>query len=218
MAKEKSSRIDLRTRNWTFLVYPESSPEDWRNIINAERIPWVESPLHEGELNPDSEGEKKPHWHIVLLFDGKKSFEQVREISDKLNAPIPQKVASMRYLVRYLAHLDHPDKKQYSPADIVSHGGAEVHQHLQPPASERYELIGEMMDFVRDSEITEISELHDYARVKRFDDWFPLLCDNSGYIMEQYIKSRRHAFYADKEERRKNTNAKELKNIATPPI
>ncbi|MGZ9475178.1 replication protein, partial [Staphylococcus epidermidis] len=26
----------------------------------------------------------------------------------------------------------------------------------------------------------------------RFDDWFPLLCDNSTFIMSNYIKSIRH--------------------------
>ncbi|MET2064577.1 hypothetical protein ABXM48_13300, partial [Enterococcus faecium] len=40
--------------------------------------------------------------------------------------------------------------------------------------------------------ITEIKDLIDYAMSERFDDWFPLLCDNSAYIIGQYIKSNRH--------------------------
>ena len=32
----------------------------------------------------------------------------------------------------------------------------------------------------------------DYAMENRFDDWFPLLCDNSAFIMNNYIKSIRH--------------------------
>jgi len=32
---------------------------------------------------------------------------------------------------------------------------------------------------------------------ERFDDWFPLLCDNSAYIMDSYIKSNRHRAEVD---------------------
>ncbi|WP_428270135.1 hypothetical protein [Enterococcus faecium] len=40
--------------------------------------------------------------------------------------------------------------------------------------------------------MTEMKDLIDYALESRFEDWFPLLCDNSAFIMEQYIKSNRH--------------------------
>ncbi len=44
-----------------------------------------------------------------------------------------------------------------------------------------------MIDFVRENEIDEIQDLIDYAMINRFDDWFPLLCDNSTFIMSNYI-------------------------------
>ncbi|WP_423752540.1 hypothetical protein [Enterococcus faecium] len=59
-------------------------------------------------------------------------------------------------------------------------------------SAERYELIREMMSFVDSKNITEIKDLIDYAMSERFDDLFPLLCDNSAYIIGQYIKSNRH--------------------------
>lgn len=184
---------DGRTRNWTFIVYPDSAPEKWRGIIDAEHIQWIESPKHEGELNPDNETEKKPHWHVLLLFEGKKSFEQVREISDKLNATVPQICKNAKGLVRYFAHMDNPEKKQYSVSDIVGHGGANVAAYLKATGFSRYQLIGEMRQWVEDNGCKEFYVLFDYAFAKRFDDWFPLLCDNSAYIMGEYIKSRRHA-------------------------
>jgi len=189
-AEEK--RAGKRTRNWTFLVYPDSAPENWRNVINSEHIPWIESPLHEGEKNPDNESEKKPHWHVMLMFESIKTFEQVKTFTDSLNAPIPQMVASAPGLVRYMVHLDHPEKKQYNVADIIGHGGADVVAMLRPTSSTRYQLIGEMMTFVRERGIMELSDLLDYAMAERFDDWFPLLCDNSAYIVGEYIKSCRH--------------------------
>lgn len=187
----KRKKKDERTRNWTFVVYPESAPENWRDIIDELHVPWVESPLHDKDVNPDGEI-KKPHWHIALMFSSNKSYDQIREITMKLRAPNPQKVANAKGLVRYFAHMDNPEKYQYSKTDIIAHAGAEIASYLAVTTAERYDLIREMMAFVKENDIVEIKDLLDYAMDERFEDWFPLLCDNSAYIMDSYIKSNRH--------------------------
>lgn len=192
MVKRKSSNSkDERTRNWTFIVYPESAPENWREIINDLHTPWIESPLHDKDVNPDGEI-KKPHWHVMMMFSNKKSYEQVREITFQLRSPNPQKVANPKGMVRYFLHLDNPEKIQYSKSGLVAYCGADFAQYLTVSKGERYELIREMMEFVNNNRIIEMKDLLDYAMDQRFDDWFPLLCDNSAYIMDSYIKSNRH--------------------------
>lgn len=187
----KRKKIDERTRNWTFVVYPESAPENWREIIDELHVPWVESPLHDKDVNPDGEI-KKPHWHVVMMFSSNKSYDQIREITMKLSAPNPQKVANTKGLVRYFAHMDNPEKFQYKKADIIARAGADIASYLAVSTAERYDLIREMMAFVKDNNIVEIKDLLDFAMDERFEDWFPLLCDNSAYIMDSYIKSNRH--------------------------
>ncbi|MCX4270580.1 MAG: replication protein [Lachnospiraceae bacterium] len=190
---EKKSRVtkDDRTRNWTFVAYPESVPQNWRDILDEQHIQWIESPLHDKDLNADGEA-KKAHWHILVMFEGNKSFEQIKELTEQIHATIPQKCASVKGLVRYMAHLDNPEKVQYDRGAIIGHGGVDVAEYLKPTSSSRYQLIGEMMDFVRDNDIIELEDLAYYARTERFDDWFPLLCDNSAYIMGEFIRSRRN--------------------------
>ena len=39
-----SKRKDERVRNWTFIVYPESAPDKWRDILDDMHVPWIESP------------------------------------------------------------------------------------------------------------------------------------------------------------------------------
>lgn len=180
-----------RTRSWTFILYPESAPTNWRDIIDEEHIQWIESPLHDKDLNADGEP-KKPHWHILLMYESVKDYEQVKAITEKLIATVPQKCNGARGLVRYMAHLDNPEKAQYNVSDIISHGGADAAELLKPSSSERYKLIGEMIDFIREQDVIEFLDIVSYARDNRFDDWFPLLCDNSAYIVNQYIKSNRH--------------------------
>lgn len=192
MSGNKSSgNKETRTRNWTIVLYPESAPENWRDILDELHIEWVESPLHDKDLNADGEP-KKPHWHVLLMFGGVKSWEQVLEITGQLNAPIPQRCHNAKSMVRYMAHLDNPSKAQYSVSDIIGHGGVDLSEMLRPSSSERYTLIAEMTEFISDNDITEFKDLLDYARMYQFDTWFPLLCDNSAYVIGQYIKSNRH--------------------------
>ena len=191
MADKKTREKDTRTRTWTVVLYPESAPENWRNIIDDMHIEWVESPLHDIDVNATGEV-KKAHWHILLMFGGVKSYEQVKELTDSLNAPIPERCHNAKAMVRYMAHLDNPDKAQYSINDIQPHGGVDLADLLRPSSSERHTIIDEMLTYVQDNSIIEIQDLMDYARMYERDRWWPLICDNSCYVVGQYIKSKRH--------------------------
>jgi len=189
--KNQSRNADGRTRNWTFILYPESAPTDWKDILQEMHIEVIISPLHNKDTNPDGEI-KKAHYHVLLMFPSVKSYQQVLDITKQLNASVPQQARSAKGVVRYMLHLDNPEKYQYEQKDIITFGGADVLNLLKPTATDRYQLINEMRQFVADNNITEFIQLFDYAAEARFDDWFPLLCDNSAYVIGQYIKSNRH--------------------------
>lgn len=187
---EKTRGSD-RTRNWSVVVYPDSAPENWRDILDDLHLEWVESPLH--EFDTDANGEcKKAHWHLLLMFGGVKSYEQVCEVVKPLNCPIPQRCHNAKAMVRYMAHLDNPDKYQYSTADIVSHGGVDILELLRPSASERYSVLKDMCEYIKENDIHEFSDFVFYAMSEHFDDWYPFLVDNSAYFIGQVIKSNRH--------------------------
>lgn len=189
--KKSSGNKETRTRNWTIVLYPESAPKNWRDIIDELHIEWVESPLHDKDINGDGEV-KKPHWHILLMFGGVKSYEQVLEVTKELNCPIPVRCHNVKAMVRYMAHLDNPEKAPYSTSDIKAHGGVDLSDLLKPSSSERYAIIGDMLAYIRANHVIEFQDLMDYALANEFDTWFPLLCDNSAFVVGQYIKSQRH--------------------------
>lgn len=195
----ENEKKDRRSRNWTLVVYPESAPENWRELLDKMRVPWIESPKHDSDVNPDGTV-KKAHWHILLMFGSKKSFRQVKEITDELNAPIPQPCRNIVGMVRYFAHLDNPEKYQYKVSDIIGHCGADPQQYFETTSqkkADRYRYIKDMMDFVDEQGITEFADLLRYARVKRYDDWFQSLCDDSSFVIGQYIKSVRYSSEKD---------------------
>ena len=185
---------DTRFRNWSFVVYPDSAPENWRDLLDDQHIEWVESPLHDRDLNATGEL-KKAHWHVLVMFDGKKSYEQVLDLIRSLNCTVPQKVQSAKGLVRYMAHLDNPEKVQYDRSLIVGHGGVDVAELLKPTASARYVLLREISEFILDHDVYEFEDLWFFAMNNRFDDWFPLLCDSSTIALSALLKSRRYKRY-----------------------
>lgn len=189
-AKRSEDRKLSRTRSWTFIVYPDSAPQNWRDIIDEEHIEWVESPLHDKDVNADG-SPKKPHWHVLVMYESVKAYEQVKELTDKLNCPVPQKCNGAKGLVRYMAHLDNPEKVQYDRFKIIGHGGADVAELLRPSASESLAIQGEMIDFIFENDVTEYIDLVMYARRNR-PEWFEELTCRS-FNMVQIIKSRRHA-------------------------
>lgn len=43
------------------------------------------------------------------MFPSVKSYEQILEITNKLNTPPPQKAMSAKGVVRYMIHMDNPE-------------------------------------------------------------------------------------------------------------
>lgn len=186
MAEKK----DTRVRNWSFILYPESAPNDWKKKLENLKIKIGISPLHDKDFNEGTGEVKKPHYHILLCFDGKKSYEQILEITKNLNASIPERVISPSGLIRYFVHRDNPDKAQYQIKDIVVFGDLDIISPFKT-ATTRYECIKEMINYIKNNGITEFQDLMDYAIIEQ-EEWFRYLCDNSAYIVQEYIKSCRH--------------------------
>lgn len=183
---------DSRTRNWSIIVYPDSAPENWQEIIDSNHIEWACSPLHDKDMNEDNTP-KKPHYHVQLCFSGKKSFEQILEITKAVNGPIPFPTQDLKGAIQYFTHRNNPEKYQYDKSDIKVFGGFDLEAMFAPTKSERYKFIREMQNFVVETDIQEYSDLMDYARENN-EDWFKLLCDNSSVAMKHYIDSRRYKY------------------------
>lgn len=195
-----AAKADERGRNFTFVIYPgDSAPGNYAEILDDMHLQWAESPIHDKDLNGDGQP-KKAHIHIAIFFDGKKTLEQVNEISQKVNGTIAQKVHNAQSLIRYFAHLDNPEKAQYSVSGIKSHGGLDIKNILAPSSSQRYEILREIMLFCVESDIFEFSDLCQYALDNHFDDWYPILVDHNTLVITKFLDSRRYKYRKGTEE------------------
>ena len=131
----RERKPDVRARAWTFIVYPESAPENWRDVLDGFHLQWACSPLHDRDVNATGEP-KKAHWHILLSFGGKKGYGQIWSISEAINGTRPQVCQDQKALIRYFSHRDNPEKAQYKASDIEARGGFDLEEYLKPTASE----------------------------------------------------------------------------------
>lgn len=177
---------DGRARNFACVVYPESAPENWLQIIAEAKIPVLVSPLHDRDLNPTGEPKKK-HYHVISLYENKKNEEQAREFFESFGGVGCEVVKSIRGYARYLCHLDNPEKAQYSTADVLQYGGADFLDIIELP-TDRLAVIREMQAWLRDNQIVSYAALMDYAADNK-PDWFKVLCESASYVMDKYLKS-----------------------------
>ena len=181
-----SGKSEYKTRNWVTVMYPDSAPEGWRDTLREWCVQAFVSPLHDQDKDPTGEA-KKPHWHVLILWDGPKPRAYVEKRVEELGGVGCQPCNSARGYARYLCHLDNPDKAQYDPANVECFGGADYLEVIALPG-ERRKLVGEMMDWCRENQITQYVDLADYAKANR-EDWFRTLVDNSTMVMYRYLRS-----------------------------
>lgn len=175
-----------RFRNFATVVYPDSAPENFKDILSDLKIPCFISPFHDEDTNLNGEP-KKPHYHVMIMFEGKKSFDQVQEIFNQIGGVGCELVNSIRGYARYLCHMDNPEKKQYNIEDVVSFGGAD-YMSICSLAVDKYKAIGEMMDYCNSEGIVSFGYLCLYSKEYRMD-WFRILCDSGAFIIKEYLKS-----------------------------
>jgi hypothetical protein len=149
------------------------------------------SPLHDRDV--DENGEiKKAHYHIVVVADGPISKSRADKIIEPFGGTkSAEYIMSLTGYVRYLAHMDSPEKAQYDPTEIIALNGADLASVLKPSQSDKYKTIGEIMRFCAENQIYEFSALSRYAMQEQ-KEWFAVLTEKP-YLIVQYLASLRHS-------------------------
>lgn len=182
----------VKKRNWAMVLYPESAPCDWKDILIQTGLPCAISPLHNKDLNPTGEP-KKAHFHIILCYSGPTSFNVVKSLCDKLNQPIPKDLESVRGYYRYLTHKDNPDKAQYSESDIVVLNGFNILDFVELTRSEVDSIKKKLQNIIREFNILEYRDFMDYVLDNLSPEEYSVASSNTLFF-DRYISSNRHSF------------------------
>lgn len=201
---EDNKRQDARLRVWKAMIYPESAKPNWMQIIESEGVCCCVSPIHdkdrytqedidkrewpEGDPVPEVGDLKKPHYHLVIQYSGKRSFTQVYEFLKVLyvdgKAPIPQiPYGDIDRAVQYLVHWNNKEKAQYLRSDIVSINGFDYQIYFKLNSEQEEEVFDGIMQYIIDHGIVEIWDLMFHLR---------LLAKKTNLYAEMYRFCRKH--------------------------
>lgn len=185
-AGRKRRHGGYKTRNWATILYPESAAEGWRDILRGWCCQALLSPLHDKDKNPD-ETPKKPHYHLMVMWDGPKAQSLMEERFAELGGVGCQPCNSSRGMARYLCHMDNPEKFQYRVEDVEAFGGAN-YLDIIALESDRRQTIAEMCDWCDKVGCISFAELSREAR-NNHPVWWQALTSNSTMIMFRYVRS-----------------------------
>lgn len=178
-----------RARVWTCILYPDSMPANFIDILSNMQLPIVLSPLHDSDVQSDG-SLKKVHYHLIIMYGGKKSYYQVCNDLSPLRGTIPQRVRDTRSTVRYLIHKDNPEKAQYSFNDINTFGGVTIRDYFNEKIN-RDDLFYQIVDFIESEDITEFCDLVTYTRYNK-PEWKDIIFSSYTIFFNSYLTSRRN--------------------------
>ena len=183
-------------RTWAFVVYPESLPKNYEEIITNTGLPMAFSPLHDKDVNPTGEV-KKPHYHVIVYYENATTYNNVKtNVTDILNGTIPIKLESMRGMYRYHLHLDNPEKYQYDDRDRKFYNGFDIDMASKLTKTEKNKLIREIHDFIKNYKVFEYSDLMDLLKDNDYLNLYEVAQENTIYF-NAYIKSRKYKHKED---------------------
>lgn len=179
--------LTKRSNKWAFLLYKESAPENYIDILEEMQVPYILSPWHDQDVDKKTGELLKAHKHGALFFDSLKSYTQVSELlAENLNTPKKvQIVLSPKGMLDYFTHAQNPDKTPYNAEDIESGAGFDLDQFLVEQQSGRF--INEVIDLINDYNFTEFQDLVIYARHN--DPRLLTLIMNRTYFFTKFIES-----------------------------
>lgn len=168
MAKEKS-------RYFTFLLYPESLPEDWEMKLESIGVPIAISPIHDKDLS-DMEGQKykKAHYHVIYVAKNPVTTDSVRKkvrqiLGSQSLSMVQIVVQSMENIYLYLTHesKDAIAKKKhvYDKKDIKLLNNFDIDRYITLDVEDKDDMLNEVCDMIDDHDLANMRELRRFVRV-----------------------------------------------------
>lgn len=167
MSKDKS-------RYFTFLLYPESIPEDWELRLESIGVPMAISPLHDKDLS-DVEGQKykKSHYHVIYVAKNPVTADSVRYkvkglLGDKSVALVKIIVTSIENMYLYLTHesKDAIAKKKhiYKKSDIKLLNNFDIDRYIKLDVEDKDDMLNEVCDMIDEHDLANMRELRRFIQ------------------------------------------------------
>lgn len=172
-----------KARYFSFIIYPESIPTDWRVCLEKLGLAMAISPLHDCDEKRDSKtwddnndlivnGKhyKKPHYHVLYIAKNPVTTESVRK---KIKRALGVKAVSHIEIVdsventfKYLTHESKDavakNKHVYAKTDIVYLNDFDIDRYVTLDENQKRELRNNLLDMIRKEHIVNVIHLFSF--------------------------------------------------------
>lgn len=165
-----------------YIVYPDSAPSDWVEILKNQGYVFVVSPLHDKDISANGEP-KKAHYHVLVVWTtAPTKWQTACGICETLNCPCCLPIANLRTKYDYLTHKNDANKAQYDPKDIVCVNGFSISNFEGLAMDEVKRIVIELTKLCFDECITEYSDLMHYLLANEMHDAFDVASNRTVYF------------------------------------
>lgn len=194
----------MKGRDWSTIVYEDKYKIEYIiDMLEDSGIICAISPRHDKDIYTQEDYEKwerknenkpewkvgdfkKPHYHVLIHFNGPTTYNNIKNICDMIGATIPKKVYSNAGYYKYLCHLENDDKAKYEPKDIKIINGFEVTM----TDNEEIVMTQEIIRDIKTQEFREYKDIVDYYDEIGDLDRFNLVKKQVNFF-SKYINSKR---------------------------
>ena len=192
-----ANSTDNRFRNGTFLVYPDSAPDNWIEILRLQHVPFIVSPLHDKDKDlSEYDGDlvlvsKKAHWHVAIICDGNKPLSYFTELSRSVNGSATAwKIQNLRSMLRYFCHMDNPEKYQYPVNEIRCYCGASYQNAMEMEGFELLHECRKILRYAREKHIHTFVGLVDSLDNDCELDWLHIVTSQRTLFFTSYFREK----------------------------
>lgn len=193
-----------KARNFSFILYPESIPEDWEIQLEKLGIPMAVSPLHDQDVTDRKFEEmsaeeqaiiksggtvyKKPHYHVLYIARNPVTVESVRK---KIKRVLGNKslshieiVDSVENVFLYLTHESSDaikkNKHKYDRKNIVFINDFDIDRYVTLDESQKRELKNLLLKLVQEKHLVNVIDLMAFLNIHGAE----YNIDNMSYVQD----------------------------------
>lgn len=177
---------NTKARNFTFIIYPESIPNDWQECLEKLGVSMAVSPLHDldetdREFESLTEDEqaviraggnvyKKPHYHVLYIARNPVTTESVRnKVKRVLGSKSLSHIEIVDYVEGVFKYLTHEssdaikkNKHKYDKADLKFINDFDIDRYIILDENQKRELKNILLDIIRKNRLVNVIHLLDF--------------------------------------------------------
>lgn len=204
---QKDSEEQQKIRTYWFVIWPESvNLSLFFQVLRDSGYSFAISPLHDKDVKDFETGElDKPHYHVIVRFPTPRYLEPVRRLvgswlydadgmmgkdADGKDAtwyvrPVPDYAKALRYL----CHIDTPEKHRYPENEVMSIGFIDLSMLYAKSLSEDMESYMSLIAWCRQNPTKTYADLMD-AVFAQEDKALMRVLTRYSYTLKGYIADR----------------------------